>query len=86
MKFIINRFCYDKDNDILYYTEGDKSNSYGDEDPDNIVFMRDIDTDILTGITIMNFLKMYRKKDARIDILSQYFNVGTVINELNINQ
>lgn len=71
----MNDFFYDKKHDILYYTIMDKSNSYGDEEPDNIVLMRDIDTDILTGITIMNFLKMYIGNDIRINVLNKYFNV-----------
>ena len=78
-------FYYEENNDILHYTEGDTSNSYGDEEPDNIVFMRDIDTDILTGITIMNFLKMYNRHDSTIKILYQYFDVDTIINKLNLN-
>lgn len=82
MKFIMNKFHYDEENDILYYTKADKSNSYGDEDPDNIVFMKDIETDIVTGITILNFVRMYQERDTRIKILSEYFNVGMIVQKL----
>lgn len=83
MKFIENKFRYDKDNDILYYTNGDKSNSYGDEEPDNIVFMRDIDTDVVTGITVLDFARMCKKNDSRIKVLYQYFNVKLVFGSID---
>lgn len=82
MKFTMNRFHYDNDNDILYYTIGDKSNSYGDEEPDNIVIMRDIETDVMTGITVLNFRSMYETSDDRMEILLKYFDVNSVIRSL----
>lgn len=84
MKSIINKinYDYDRENDVLYYTFSSNKNSYGDEDPDNIVFMRDIDTDELTGITILNFLTMYRKKDTRIERISKYINIEVVIKNI----
>ncbi len=49
---------YDSKFDIMYYTDGDTSNSYGDEDIDNIVVMKDMDSDEVVGYTIMNYKKM----------------------------
>lgn len=80
----MNDFSYDKNNDILYYTIMDKNNSYGDEDIDNIIFMKDIDTNLLTGITVMHFLKMYRNNDLRISFLNRFFDVKAIVSQLHI--
>lgn len=82
MRSIVKRFDYDSNSDILYCTFRDKSNSYGDEDPDNIVVMRDIDTDIITGITILNFMTMYKNKDMRIKNVSEYIDIDSVIKDI----
>lgn len=50
-------FDYDKKFDVLYIALGDRSNSYGDDSDGNVIYLKDIDTDELTGITIMNFKK-----------------------------
>lgn len=52
-------FDYDKKFDVLYIAIGDRSNSYGDDSEGNVIYLKDIDTDELTGITIMNFKKKY---------------------------
>ena len=52
-------FDYDKRFDVLYIALGDRSNSYGDDYDGNVIYLKDIDTDELTGITIMNFKKKY---------------------------
>ena len=52
-------FDYDKKFDVLYIALGDRSNSYGDASEGNVIYLKDIDTDELTGITIMNFKKKY---------------------------
>ena len=52
-------FDYDKKFDVLYIALGDHSNSYGDDSEWNVIYLKDIDTDELTGITIMNFKKKY---------------------------
>lgn len=49
---------YDSKFDIMYYSDGDTSNSYGDEDINNIVVMKDINSDKVVGYTIMNYKKM----------------------------
>ena len=49
---------YDSKFDIMYYSDGDTSNSYGDEDVDNIVVVKDIGSDEVVGYTIMNYKKM----------------------------
>lgn len=50
---------YDKRFDTLYVALGDKSNSYGDDSMGSVIIMRDLDTDEITGITILSFLKKY---------------------------
>lgn len=52
-------FDYDKKFDVLYIALGDRSNSYGDDSDGDVIYLKDIDTDELTGITIMNFKKKY---------------------------
>lgn len=51
---------YDTRFDTLYVAVSDKSNSYGDDSLDDIIVMRDIGTDEITGFTILSFLKKYR--------------------------
>lgn len=58
--FAIN---HDSENDVLYIGLGDRSNSYGDDDDDGIIILRDIDTRELTGITILDFLYKYQNKE-----------------------
>ena len=82
MKSIIKKMDYDSDNDILYCTFGDKTNSYGDEDPDNVVVMRDMDTDDITGITVLNFGRMNKNKDKRMETDSEYIDIDNVMKDI----
>lgn len=51
---------YDKRYDTLYVAFSDNSNSYGDDSLNDVILMRDLFTDDITGITILSFLKKYR--------------------------
>lgn len=48
---------YDEKQDVLYVAIGDKTNSYGDDSQDDILVMRDFDTDEITGFTISSIAK-----------------------------
>lgn len=52
---------YDNQFDILYCSIGDISNSYGDEIGSNLVVLRDIDTNEVTGVFIIDFEKFIWK-------------------------
>ena len=52
---------YDNQFDILYCSIGDIRNSYGDEIGSNLVVLRDMDTNEITGATIMAFEKFIWK-------------------------
>lgn len=54
------QFDYDSKYDVLYVALGDRSNSYGDDSERGIIYLKDIDTDELTGVTVLDFLKRYR--------------------------
>nr|DAK83795.1 MAG TPA: Protein of unknown function (DUF2283) [Caudoviricetes sp.] len=54
-------FDYDPKFDVLYIALGDRSNSYGDDSDGNVIYLKDIDTDELTGITIMDFKRKYKE-------------------------
>ena len=84
MKSITGKLQYDQEIDILYYTRLNECDSYGDENPDNIVIMRDIESDAVTGITILNFARMYRMKDARLKVVEEFFDVKNVTNMYKI--
>lgn len=59
MKYTENpKIDYDERFDIMNCFIGDTSNTYDDEDIDNIVVMKDFDTDEIKGYTIMNFKRM----------------------------
>lgn len=51
---------YDRRFDTLYVTMSNNLNSYGDETLGNVIVMRDMDTDAVTGITILSFLQKYK--------------------------
>lgn len=71
------QISYDPEFDILYYTIGDTSNSYGDEFVDNIVELKDFDTDEITGFTVMNFVKICKKQPPEYDTLSGLLDIQT---------
>lgn len=54
--------CIDHDAkfDVVYIKLKDDSNSYGDEIADGVVVFRDLSSDEVTGITIMDFNKRYK--------------------------
>ncbi len=70
-----NKLCYDSKFDILSVYYKDPSNSYSDEKLDNIVLFRDFDTNDLTGVTVLSFLKMYHNHDKRLDLVKKYFDI-----------
>ena len=72
------QYDYDKSNDILYCSFADKSNSYGDEDPDGIVIMRDIDSNNVTGITVFHIIKMLTDEDSRLLFLEKYIDYNVL--------
>ena len=66
----------------MYCTIGDTSISYGDETIDNIIVLKDIDTDEITGYTIMNFKKICENKSAEYSILSDLFDLKSLVNKI----
>ena len=50
---------YDESFDVLYMGFADKTNSYGDEVKNGYVLMIDEDTQIVTGLTIFDFMSRY---------------------------
>jgi len=72
------QYDYDKNNDVLYCRFGDKSNSYGDENPDGIVVMRDMDSNDVTGVTIFHAVKMLSGKDERLLSLEKIIALDTL--------
>ena len=76
------RYDYDDKFDVLYVALGDRKNSYGDDSQDGVIYLKDIDTDKLTGITILDFCKKkyrtYSKSEIyKIDV------VGGMKDEIN---
>lgn len=50
---------YDPKNDILYLGLSDRSNSYGEEIVDGFVILYDLATNLVTGVTIFDFMAKY---------------------------
>ena len=69
-----NSYDYDKRFDVLNLHFRDSDNSIGKEEIDDIIEFIDLDTKELTGLTIMNFIRMFEKKDSRIQMLIQKYN------------
>lgn len=53
---------YDKKSDVLYLTLADTSNSFGVEDDNGIVVLKDANSLKITGITVM-FYKQLQQRD-----------------------
>ena len=51
---------YDKHFDTLYVAVASNDNSYGDDSQNSIILLRDMDTEEITGITILSFMKKYQ--------------------------
>ena len=75
---IKNNVHYDKKFDVLSVKFSCTKNSYGDEETDNIIFLKDFNDDKITGLTILDFRKMFEMKDIRLDLISKYFNVSDI--------
>lgn len=74
---------YDTNYDVLHVSIGDTSNSYGEEEPDNIVTLKDINTEKVTGYTIMNFKQMQRTKEyKKLLKLSSFHKVMSKISQV----
>lgn len=73
------RIDYDSKYDIMYYACGDTTNSYGDEDIDNIIVLKDIDSDEVMGYTIMNFRRICVSHSKEYGIISELFDVEQVM-------
>ena len=78
------RISYDSKFDVMNYVYGDTSNSYGDEDEDNIIVLKDIESDEVQGYTIMNFKRICESHSKEYEIISSLFNVETVMKQCGL--
>lgn len=79
MSSTTNKVDYDPKFDVLYYNMSNTENSYGDEIDDNIIFLRDIDTDKITGVTIIGYNKFFIVNTQKINLLSKYNNIKDML-------
>lgn len=82
MSSIQDRIDYDTKFDVLYYSLGDTSNSYGDEIDNRLILLRDIDTDNITGITVLDFMHYCMSNNEIVDVMSNYFNIDNVLKKI----
>lgn len=57
---------YDDEANVLYISLKDTSNSYGDSF-DNYIILRDVDTDEVTGITLLDFEMNFENKNEIVE-------------------
>lgn len=57
-------FDYDKKHDILYISVGDPRPSYSDEILPGVFLRRDLDTDEISGVTILKFCEQLSSKPS----------------------
>lgn len=69
---------YDKKFDVLYCKIANTDSSYGDEIDNNIVILRDMETDIVTGVTIIGYEKFVKKNRQKIKIINQYIDIDFI--------
>ncbi|OGO90296.1 MAG: hypothetical protein A2Y17_12045 [Clostridiales bacterium GWF2_38_85] len=53
---------FDSRNDVLYIGFGNRRRSYDDEDDNGIITLKNMDSDIITGVTILDFKKKLLNK------------------------
>ena len=69
---------YDPNHDILNYKISDTSNSYGDEDIEDIIVLRDFKTDEITGYTIMNIHSIAKENSQARSFLEGLFDLAII--------
>lgn len=65
---------YDERFDVLYVGIKDRSNSYGDESQNDILYLRDFRSDEITGFTIFNFLM--KVKNNTLPVLPKELDIS----------
>ena len=75
---------YDRRADVLYVSISDTGNSYGVEDDFGLVFLRDANTDELTGITILGFRKQRNYEAIRRLLLEEDIQITSALERLMI--
>ena len=83
--YATKRYHYDSECDILECVFGNQKNSYGDEEPDNIVLFRDINTDEITGVKVIDFKRMYNTNDFRLKFVNQFIDVEKIAKSILYN-
>ena len=79
----VMRLKYDSTFDVLYCTVGDASNSYGDESFPDIIIMKDMDTEEVTGYTVMNFSKVMAEKGSEYEFLSNALDLAAIVKKVD---
>ena len=79
----VKEIDYDNRYDVLYCKIDDTSNSYGDEIDSNIILLKDMDTEEITGITIMDFKRSYNVNNLIKDTLNKFFNAEEILAMVN---
>lgn len=79
MSSIQNKVDYDHKYDVLYCRIDDTSNSYGDEIDSNIILLKDMDTEEITGITVLDFKRNFCSNEKIGITLNQYFDVSEIL-------
>ena len=86
MKSIKNEFNYDMNYDVLSIHFASTKNSIGEEEIDNIIEFRDLKSHKVTGITILDFVRMFEKKDSRLVELVKKYNFEEIYKAIAENQ
>ena len=79
MRCIPKMIDYDERYDVLYCNFSDTSNSDGDEIDSNLILLKDIDTDEVTGVTIYGFNQFFKNDSNKRRALSQYVELPAYI-------
>ncbi len=74
---------YDSKFDVLRYIIGNTSNSYGDEEGDNIIVFRDMGTGEVTGYTVMNFKRICKEMSEEYAEIAEMFDVEKAMKACN---
>ena len=87
-QFMKNNIYYDSKYDVLNIKFSSTKNSYGDEEIDNIILLKDFKDDKITGITILDFKKMYDRNDERMKEINKYIdsNADVYSAEVTVNK
>lgn len=73
LNIISNQLNYDKKYDVLNIKVSDQSNSVGHEEFDNIILFKDVKSQSITGLMVLDFLLDYNENIDNLSYIRSHY-------------